>query len=379
MDLLDDLGPQLRALTSGQPAQPGDRVSGVTRRARRIRRTRTAVSVAAALAVLAPAGLLLSASQHHEATRFASSDLLSWPDRSDPAEARLSDAALDAYAADHPGADREVRWLARRALRLPDGGTAHIAVFIATEAGERSVVTMARRDDLASENPVPWGDVTSTPLAAGSAPDHIGLYLTHDQPDVGLNGFANTALLLADPRARAVAWHEQPLPAAPRGPQDATSGSATSRDGTFVLELGQLTGPVEATVSAGASGETYPLSLTDAPELIRPEIEEPFGWVGVGGGAFQSDPTQTGGWATPMYSVFDTSDTVLVSCYGGGTLPVQVTAGSRGEVLTSAQVVCDGNTHDIRHPRGVAPGTGASLVAHPTQLQAIAFVTGRTG
>jgi len=374
MDLLDDLSGQLHALTSAQPAQPGDRVPGVTRRARRIRRTRAAVAVAAAAAVLAPAGLLLS-SQHHDAgPQFARSDVLTWPDRSDRAETRISGDAVRAYQADHPDASSTVTWLARKAVLMPNRKPAHLAVFLATEGSTRSLVVMSRRDDLPNAEGT-WGDVTSTRLEPGTAPDHVGLYLTYNRTDAA--GFGNMAFLLADPRARSLRWREQPLPFAPPSSLGVSTGSATSSDGTFVVDVGQLVGPLEASVTAKDAGESFQLSLTDDPDLIRPELAVPPSWEQTGGGAFQSDRAENG-WSGPRYSVFTTSDAVLLECYGGGVLRADVTGGPKEAVLSSAQVPCDGQAHPVRGQGRTQGRTGASLVVHPTQLQVITFVTGRT-
>jgi len=380
MDTLDDLGAQLHALTSDQPAQPGDRVPAVTRRATRIRRTRAAVAVAAAVAVLAPAGLLLTSYQGRESTTFAHSDVLSWPDRSAPSEVRVAQGALDSYVASVGTTPDRVQWLYRHAVTTPDGA-AHVAVFVATTAGKSVLVTAVRRDDLASGTERAGWATKKSPLALGRVPDHVGQYLTYNDPRATggpTNTFGNLAVLLADPDARQVVWEEQPLPFAPTQGSP-KKGAARSADGTFILDVGALRGPLRATVSSGDESASYPLSLQAAPELVRPQIAVPEGWAGNGGGAFQSDPDDAGAWATPAYSVFETADTVLVSCYGGGTLLVKVTADADDRVLTSARVPCEGNAHDIRHPHGVAPGKGATLRAYPTQLQAIAFVSGRSG
>ncbi|HUR15419.1 MAG TPA: hypothetical protein VM097_13135, partial [Mycobacteriales bacterium] len=248
MDTLDDLGAQLRALSSGQPAQPGNRVPGVTRRAGRIRRTRAALAVGASLAVLAPAGLLVTSAQHHQDTTFARSDLLTWPDRSVEADKGIGDGAVAALG-QSTGADvAKVRWLYRARVRMPVPNPAYVAVFTAEVQGQDLLVVATSfgheldSSGLTTDDETPvasWDTDDRTVLEPGKPLTHVGAYLPYTLGDV----HSSFAVVLADARARTLTWTYAPLPFAPPVSTGVGPAPVPSRNGVFLVDLQAITGP----------------------------------------------------------------------------------------------------------------------------------------
>jgi hypothetical protein len=403
MDLLDDLGPQLRALTSGQPAQPGDRVPGVTRRARRIRRTRAALAVAASLAVLAPAGVLVASSQHHEAARYARNDLSTWPDRSYAADRGVAEGAVaywSSSSSDEGGlrlTDR-LHWLFRGTVPLPDQEDQYVAVFVADHGANRVlVISHTKRSDVnahgASSNPddvpmtTPWVD-QELPLT--HALDHVGLYLQ----DFSTGHNRNVLFLLAAPSARQVRLTSSPLPAGPRGPVQWT---AESRDGVFVSHPVTIDGPVTASVYGDPATWKQTFSFgtgQENPHLVAPalpDVAARFSSLGTSPGD-QSEQQDDGRWSFAGFS--DSTDfgsravSLYARCYGGGAAHLSATSfdmthdgAGNGEVtsaetgVAAADVPCDGHTHAAFQGKRI-PRNTLNLTWTTDRLQALSYVFG---
>jgi hypothetical protein len=386
MDTLDDLGPQLHALTSGQPAQPGDRVPGVTRRARRIRRTRAAVAVAAAVAVLAPAGLLLSNARHDAAPQFARSDIRTWPDRSVATDRGIGEGAVTALRESEGAAVLDVRWLYRARVQLPDDNPAYVAVFTAEVHGQDLLVAAtsfgreldAHGLDTEGEHPTaPWDTSDQTPLVAGSRLRHIGLYLPYTKD----NDHLSFALVLADPRARDLAWAAAPLPFAPAPHTPGLvhdSGLLLSSDGVFLADLGAVTGPVTLTGDDGrghsfseplATGTSQPnLAVPDAPDL-------PATWQPALSAWGQTEQSASGRWTMSAISSAPSGSsprarTALVRCYGGGTAHVALQLGEARSPAAEGDVTCDGESYQAFPARDVGDVT-ETLTVEGDRLQVL--------
>jgi len=384
MDTLDDLGAQLRALSGDQPAQPGDRVPGVTRRARRIRRTRAALSAAAALAVLAPVGVVLSAGQHDEATSFARSDLRSWPDRSIEADKGIGEGVLASLQADVGPGVLHVRWLYRAQVQLPDHNPSYVAVFTAEVLGQPTLVTATsfghaldpQGRSLQDDPPTAsWDTSDRTVLKPAQPLDHVGLYLPYSVGDEK----RSLALVLADPRARELSWRTEPLAFAPGAPG---VGTAASRNGVFLAPLGAVNGPAVATVrTAGGAGVRYALGTgASHPYLVDPAaLDLPGSWQPQVGGVGTNDPAGDGRWVTPGYASGPQGrarwSTAFVRCYGGGTVRVRLQRDFASETLRSGTVACDDKTHRAFPPTSTGL-VGTLLSFDSDRLQAIRFSYG---
>ena len=382
MDLLDELGPQLRALTAGQPAQPGDRVPGVTRRARGIRRTRMAVAAAAVLAVVAPAGLVITSATHHEATDYAR--ITSWPDRSDPTYAGIGDGVLAAITSSSGAVATDVHWLYRGRVELPDHNPSYVAVLTAGLEGRLTLVTATSIgqeldahgravDD--STQTGSW-DTSDRRVLDPSAPfSHVGTYLTYARDDA----VASFGLVLGSPRDRTLTWAEQPVPFAPR--RGGGSGAASSRDGVFRADLGEVTGLVTVALDGGPA-----LPLADGssvPTLARPEAPDvPAGWVQKAGGSGTTDDNGNGRWDLASYGLAggDLAQpmTVLVRCYGGGSLTVVLAEDVGRAALKQGTVPCDDETHQAFAALDRAGG-GSVIEMHGDRRQSVTFALGSVG
>lgn len=402
MDTLDDLGPQLRALTSGQPAQPGNRVPDVTRRARRIRRTRAVAAVAAAVAVLAPAGLLLSAAQRHQGAQYATSDVLSWPDRSYAADRSVAEGAVAYWTGtyDDTGGLRltdRLRWLFRGTVAMPDHADEYVAVFVADRGADRVlVVSHALRSavDAHGQGSDPAAVPMTTPWVQQELPlahrlDHVGLYLGHagSAPSSGLSANTNVLLLLASPDARATRFTSEHLAAGPVGP---VSSSARSSNGVFVSPPMSLDGLVQATVldSRGRARQTYAFGTGRSyPALVdAPAPDLPPTWQHVGGGSDQAQQQPDGSWTGSAFNDLNSNVhkplTLLARCYGGGAVAFVLSPFTEGAPTSPAaahgSVVCDGTTQQaFSAVRITTPGW--FLEERPDRLQTVTYELGWVG
>lgn len=395
MDLLDDLGPQLRALSADQPTQPGDRVSLVTRRARRIRRTRAAVALGAVLALAVPAGLALSSTQRHEATEFGRGDVTSWPDRSPAGKSSLVHGAVAALERTETSPVLDVRPLYASPVADPDG-PAYVAVFLATLQGKQVVVAATsfghsldadgNSQDTEPGSDIPWDTRDRVVLDPARPLRHVGLYLPVHQGD----RLTSTALVLADPDARALTWRERPLPYAP--PENGGVVPAmTSRNGAFLGSLGPITGYVDVTVQdEHGRSVSFPLAHgSSRPALLRPATPDvSYSWVQEHGMSEQSELQDDGRWLGDHYTNLNGNShrpmTVFVRCYGGGQLVFALLGyEERGTVsvvtpVTHGAVRCDGQPHRAFSPRRV--GThGFELTITADRLQAYSYSLGYVG
>jgi hypothetical protein len=402
MDTLDDLGAQLRALSSGQPAQPGDRVPGVTRRAGRIRRTRAAVAVAAAVAVLAPAGLLLTSARHDAGPQFAHSDVLTWPDRSYAADRSVAEGAVAYWTGTYDDAgglrltDR-LRWLFRGTVPMPDHADEYVAVFVADRGADRVLVmshVLRSAVDAHGEGSDPAAVPMTTPWVQQEVPlarglDHVGLYLWHQGRTSGSGSSANTnvLLLLASPDARGVRLTSEHLPAGPAGP---VQSSARSSNGVFVSQPMTLDGLVQATVldARGRGRQTYAFGTGRAyPLLVDPPAPDlPPNWQMVGAGSGQSAQQEDGSWTGSSFNDLNSNQhkplTLLARCYGGGTVTYALSPFTEGAPARPAaargSVACDGATHQA-FPAVRITTPGWFLEEKPDRLQAITYQLGWVG
>lgn len=400
-DAFPDLGSRLRALTADQPAQPGDRVPGATARARRIRRTRAAVAASVAVVALAvPIALVASQAGGRSGVQFAGDDVRTWPDRSQPTDRGVAEGALAAFT--HEGVygslpARDLRWLYRGTVRLPDGTATFVAAFTATDADVNGtprhslVVATADRSDVDAqgrdlERP---DDASSSPwrlrrVDAAKAPTPFGLYLRYGDR-------RQAVLLLAEPGARTLRWRSTPLPGAPS--QQGTSGGGRSEDGVFLLDVGALTGPVEVDLGRGPVGLGLEHEVPSLTPPARPDL--PDGWDDVGSVSGQSelgaDGTAQGEAGTNLNGNRKRPMAVFARCYGGGTMgfrlyPLQtkgpigpdgdaeiVISSANAPAVATGRVPCDGASH--RAFRAVTVQTdGYQLQDHPDRLQAYSYV-----
>jgi len=357
-------------------------VPAVTRTARRIRRTRAAVAVAAAVAVLAPAGLIVTSARHDEATSFAHSDVLTWPDRSLPEEQTVANGALAAVEQNAgTSVDDDLRWLYRGRVQLPDHNPAYLAVFTATLQAQKVLFTVSSigtqlneqgRGGLNGGNDLPWS-IDRIVLGDGAV-DHVGAYFGYTDPD---GQFYNLAVLLADPRARTMTWDAAPIPFAPDVPGSSTV-PAESTNGVFVTALGPLTGPVTTTV-ADRHGHrvTYPLASGGAHITLLKSAEPaiPSGSQLISGGSSDSEQGANGSWTMPVYSDGtpwpQKRRAVYVRCYGGGTVLFEL-RDAQGRARSSGRVACDNVSHQAIAPVEVT-GAPSDVVMTPDRLQSITF------
>jgi hypothetical protein len=393
MDLLDDLGTQLRALSADQPAQPGDRVPLVTRRARHIQRTRAAVAVAAVLAIAVPAAVVVSSAQRHEATQFGRSDVTTWPDRSPEGSSSLVHGAVASLERTEPGPVLDVRPLYASRVTVPEG-PAYVAVFIGTLQGKRVLVAAnsfghqldAEGRSLEENDEVPWDTSDRLVLDPARPLGHVGVYL----PVVQGDQLTSTALVLADPAARFMTWRERPLPYAP-AENSGVVPTMTSRNGVFLGSLGAITGYVDVSVQdRRGRSVTFPLaSGASRPALLRPQAPDlPSSWDPQGGSSAQTEPQEEGRWAGAHFSSVNTNKrrpmTVYARCYGGGRLDFALLAyEERGATsiatpATHGAVSCDGATHRAFAPRTVSAG-GYEISVASDRLQAYNYQFGYVG
>lgn len=366
MSVLDEaaLAAALRSLASGQPAQPGDRLAAVSRRARRLHRRRTAVSVAAVLALAVPIGVALTHPPSRGAT-FAGSAITGWPDRSQGQDKGVGAGALADWSRLNGGLT-DVRWLFRGDIALRSGATQYLAVFTARVAGSPTlVVAMTGRDQVDGHgvevngrqpDSTPWSFSTE-PLNPARLPDHVGVYLTSPGTD-------NQLFVLAAPEARQLTWESQPLPFADRAQlldgALVRGRSVTSRNGVFSDDAGVLTGLVRIRVGDQETRASDPVDLAGglsfpylAPASPPPVPAASTAYLGSGA---QTHPAAGGGWvggtigqgASPTGRV-----TVFARCYGGGRLRLSFEQGG-GEVGPAGParygygaVSCDGESHRV--------------------------------
>lgn len=401
MDLLDDLGPRLRALTADQPAQPGDRVPGATSRARRIRRTRAAVAACVAVVALAvPVALVAPWGQDPSVTQFVSTDVRTWPDRSQSTDRGVAEGALAEFTHEGMyGAEpaRDLRWLYRGTVRLPDGTATYVAAFTANDTDldgqprHSLVVATADRSDVDAEGrdlerP---DDLSSSPwrlrrVDAAKAPTPFGLYLKYGDR-------RQEVLLLAEPGARTVSWRSTPLPGVPS--EQGQSGKGRSQDGVFLLDVGALTGPVEVDLGRGPVGLGLELGTPSLTPPAQPDL--PDGWDDVGSVSGQSELGWDGSAQGQMGTNLNGNDkrpmAVFARCYGGGSLgfrlyPLQtkgpIGPGGDAEIIVSSantpavatgRVPCDGSSHRAFRPVTVRTD-GYELWDKPDRLQAYTYV-----
>lgn len=389
---MSTLHDDLARLTAGQPLQPADRTSAVTRKARRMRRNRALVSGAAAVAVLAPVAAL--AVQHHETTtRYAHTSPAQWPDRSLARDRQVADGALAAYRkraeADQEQVDAAApHWLFRGTLPVPDHDDLYLAVFVTRHDGKQVVVTsQTRRRQVdghgRSAEPAEGSDGLSdwvseeVPLTPGL--DHVGFYAEHQgdapgAPDpvtmVSVPDERDALFVLADPGARVLDWTQHPLPFALEGTgavEHQDSGTLTSRNGLFFGEAGRLLGPVTVELADGhghrrAAGA---LSATSTPGLARPTVPSvPAGWTQHIGTSGNSERQSDGTWSAPG-GFADGSEypdkpfALQVRCYGGGTMHFALAPTAGGPRLATGSVPCDGQSHEALRHR--VPGTGVDV------------------
>ena len=336
MTLHDDLQADLLTLTRSQPAQPGDRLGAVTRRAGRLRRRRAAVCVAAAVAVAAPAGALVL--QPHRTTPPSYAGVTTWPDRSPAGHREVGTGALSSWLHEHPGTADRVAWLWRGVVSRPGRQDLYVAAWRSTS----TVVIAQAETSTVDAQGYNRADGTSLggwvfyDVPAPQAPPVLGLY-------VGTVGdtqqFETSLFALAAPGTRQLHWRSDGLPYAvlAGGLPTQRSGDLTSRDGVFLGDAGPLAGPVSLDVP-GAGSQPFGLSGQGVPLAQPPAPDVPAGFVSTTGGGGATDATSFNG---PMYATFDDAKAPSVTalrCYGGGTLRL-----SFGTRLLGA-AACDGTS-----------------------------------
>lgn len=304
----------LHELAADQPTQPIDRLSSVTRKARRIRQARVAMSMTAALALLAPAGILLAnrESDAHSTTRFASTSVSTWTDRSTTADRAVAEGAVQQWRSSG-GTVTDLHWLYRGLVDVPDGAPLYVAAWT---ANGRVVMGSVERSTVdaqgAAEGKTPWRLADE---ALDRAPELLTLYLP--QIADGETG-NNWMFVLADPRARTLRWTAVPLTAAPARTDIVDAGVLRSDDGVFQGLTGPITGMLRATVDESSAAPAL-LTFPDAEPRLAPVDDLTALRSGsIAGTAGQVTDGQVSD--TEPTSAADDLTAVVVRCYGGGSL-----------------------------------------------------------
>lgn len=373
---MSTLHDDLARLTASQPAQPGDRTAAVTRKARRMRRTR---SVAAGAAVLALALPVAALAQHHEPpSRFTTTPVTSWPDRSQPEDRGVADGALTSYRTLTTGlgedVGQDVRWLYRGTIALPDHDDTYVAVFLTHHDGrEVVVVAHTRRTQVDARGVDVDGpgslDKSSSPWVSQEVPatkslSHVGAYLEY-----GSAQYRDVLFVLADPATAEAAAEVTPIPHADLGAsaRAAVPARLVARHGVIVQDVGVLTGPVTVTLrdARGHVGPTGPLSATSTPGLVQPvALTVPPGFTSNSSTTGQTERQQDGSYGET--SAFEYAVTlpatakvaVLARCYGGGTMSFSLERDGADETpVARGTAPCDGNQYQpLVHALGANNG-----------------------
>ncbi len=389
---MSDLHTDLRALTSDQPMQPGDRLAGVTGKARRIRRVRAAVSVAAVLAVAAPIGLLVLPDRGASTASYAGMPVTSWPDRSRPEKQGVAAGAVALFEA-NGGNAAGMRWLYRGQVGTTDD---YVVAFVAEKDGVPTVVIGTSQLSQEDSNGLsgreangsyPWAlheqpvatvkHEVSTFLNSSDASTPSVLFPGQQVPD-----FRATLVVIGDPNARRLTWTADPLPFAPT--EVTPSGVLTSSNGIFLSTPLRLNGLPTARLenSRGALGTPAVLgALDNQPNLVLPEppVAQELERDLLGGSS--STTTNTGvRWSGASYGfggdLVRHRFTTFVRCYGGGRLVATVEENNPrpGQVVPSEAAPCDGQTHEVLKNLS-APTADSSLSFSSDRLQVLSFVT----
>lgn len=337
---------ELVELTSDQPAQPGDRLMSVTRRARRIRRTRTLLVAAAVIAVAAPVGIALSAAGSDPRPAIVATAVSDWPDRSQPSDRLVANGAVAQWTSEGARATG-FRWLYRGVLESPGAPTLYAAAWVA----DGKVVTASAFRDALDPNGRPKGKDDKwvlTSIDVARVPSIISL-LFFDPQHPRARPDNNRVLLLADPAARTLRWTTSPLPSAPTtAPR---SGTLSSTNGVFDAWIGPLTGRLSASVE-GLPGDPLPLTFPDAePLLTLPAPPSTGSGTEVASGGDVAFADEAGLELGDV--VLDRPGDIRIRCYGGGTLTVLVDDASVGAVACdlgehAVQLTGSAGTHQVR-------------------------------
>ncbi len=389
---MTDLRTSLAALTDDQPQQPGDRLAGVTGRARRIRRTRAAVSVAAVLAVAAPVGLLVLPDRGTGTASYAGAPVTSWPDRSRPEKQGVAGGAVALFEQNNPGSS-PVRWLFRGQLGTTDQ---YLVAFVADKAGTPTVVV--GRTQLSEVNGSGLGGQEtqgSYPWALYDAPvstitDQVAMFVNTSAGSTPSKLYAGqqvadyrtTLFVLGAPDARRLDWSTSPLPFAPDSAT--TSGTLVSTNGVFLSSELRLNGLPTArlTDGRGRTSATTTLGLgTDQPNLVLPEppVAQELERDLIGGSG-PTDRSGDGTWHGPNYGLsrdeLKKPTSTFVRCYGGGRLMLTVAENNPrpGQVSITGATPCDGQSHQVL-TNLVLPSGDGYLSFGSDRLQVFTFVT----
>lgn len=350
---------ELAHLTSAQPAQPGDRLTSVTGKARRMKRTRNALALAAVVAVAAPVGVLAATVDRSPAKVDYAASPTTWPDRSSQADRSIADTAPTQWAAEGNGFTT-TRWLYRGKVLVPGGTAVYVVAFVSDDKVVMGFGELKTKDDNGQTRPPAVDGWQLKGIDAKTAPPVLSLYLPrlnagpHDD---------NWLFALAAPKSRELTWDATPVPFAPTGTVE--HGSLRSTDGVFQGWTGRLAGRLTAHVG----DITTPLSFPDADPQLTPVADAPEfrGGVGIVGGSGQldEDSASTGyggdGITRPMR--------LRVICYGGGTLTAYVND------VAGGRATCDATEHVVTLP--ASPGQ-LILRLKGDSLQVYSFVLERT-
>lgn len=374
---------ELSSLTAAQPAQPGDRLTSVTGKARRMKRTRNALVLAAAIGVAAPVGVLAATvDRNPQATQFAGDPVAKWGDRSVPEFVGIEAGLLEAWTADANGDPSAVRWLYRDKLVLPGGEDTYLAIFrtpatvfvgrAAADRVDESGVSY-EKTDTRNGTVNAWRFVELSPAEAAKG---ISTAFTTIKDGMVVQ---NKLFVLADPRARRLSWTTTPLPYAP--PSD-TRGEVSAKDGVFLSDPVSLAGPLTFTIDDKRHGPSKPLSIgldkDDRVQLLRPaqpDVPGDFQQASGLAGELDANP-DAGGYGGTFYAGDgrDLHHRVFVRCYGGGLLRIT----DDGSVRTP--VPCDNQTHEATETGQVIPAgrpDGDGVATRSDRPQVINFVVGR--
>ena len=330
---------ELTHLTSAQPAQPGDRLSSVTGKARRMKRTRNALVLAAVIGVAAPAGVLAATIDRSPAKVDYAASPTTWPDRSQPkADRAVADTALVAWQ-EEGNVFGTQRWLYRGTVLVPGGTPQYVVAFVADDTLVVGHGVLKDKDESGNpQKPVVDGwQLKATD--ATTAPPVLSLYLMRlDRETLD----DNWLFALAAPRSRTLTWDATPVPFAPTGTVE--HGSLHSTDGVFQGWTGRLAGRLTAHVGDA----TTPLTFPDGDPHLTPVTDGPAfsAATSILGGAGQLDESsESVGYADDSAQG---RATLRLRCYGGGRASVVLEGVGPDNVIGSA--LCDDQEHTVALP-----------------------------
>lgn len=387
----------LHDLTALQPAAPYDRLDGVRAHHARHRRHQAVVATAslAVVVVLASLAIVTGVNFGHVSPQPASrpgvpSWALQWPERVDRTIPQsVLDGAVRAWRSfdgaaggatgtqDDPFyAPRQVIWyVAQKAAN-----DSQIVVMFEVERADgtrRLVAGNASASEVANGQPPLSSDGSQSPwvLYDVDAPSPsrgvvIGMNVASASPAPG-EGPDDVAIVMADPRARAVVWQ------ATNAAGSVAVHEASMTDGYVEFDAGQVRSRVLLTtvvdgqrrslarnvyVGVPGSDDSFVPQLAQVPEFVDyPSTVNSLGdGTGQGDSSFDDESAHGTGVTT-----------VYAQCYGGASIRVVIDRAVAGQTVS---IPCDDREHVVSGPHLLAAGSnlgqGHGYDVHATKLTA---------